>query len=295
MVATAAAPLLMGAIFRMQFDVVPAALMLGGVLLLARERPASGAAWLGVGTMTKVFPALGMPVALAWLAGAGRRSDAWRALGAFAAVVLVVAGIAAMLSLPGLAAAARFQLDRPVQVESAQATVVVALSRATGQVPGTSPSHGSVGFVSRFGEPVGWAFLALLAVTLAALVWLALRAGRQLRKDPPGSRAAMALALLGSVMAFAALGRVISPQYMIWLVPLLGLAAALREWWVAGSVALTFLLTLVEFPAFYQGVVSGDVLATIILAWRNIALLTALALTLVVLLQRVRDLERTPG
>ena len=148
--------------------------------------------------------------------------------------------------------------------------------------------------MSDLAAPLGFAFLAALLAVVASFTWLAVRAGRLLGSDPPGSRAALVLAALGSVVAFAALGRVISPQYLIWTIPLLALAVAWREWWLAAAVALANVLTLIEFPALYGGVVEGEAVPVILTAWRNVALIAAVGFALAVMLRRVRGLEAAP-
>jgi hypothetical protein len=295
MLAAGAMPFLLGAIVRMQFDLVPVVLLMGGLLLLARDRAGWGFAWLGAGTMTKAFPALALPPAVGWLIGAGRRDDAARAVLAFAVVISAAVTVAVALSAGGFANAARYQLLRPVQVESAQATVLFAVARATGTELPTRPARGSISLVSELAAPLGFAFLAVLLAVVASFTWLAVRAGRLLGSDPPGSRAALALAALGSVLAFAALGRVISPQYLVWTIPLLALAVAWREWWLAAALTLANVLTLVEFPALYGGLVEGEAVPVIITAWRNVALIAAVGFALAVMLRRVRGLEAAPA
>ena len=127
--------------------------------------------------MTKAFPLVAAPPALAWLLGAGRRSEAARGVAAFAAVVAVVTAVGLSFSAAGVAAAARYQLDRPVQVESAQATVVVALSRISGEGLVVEGSHGSMALTGPSSGPVGWVFLLLELAAFAAFTWLAARAG----------------------------------------------------------------------------------------------------------------------
>ena len=286
MVTAAMSPLLLGAIMRMQFDLVPTVMLLGALLLLLRGSTGAGAGWLGAGVMTKAFPLVAAPPALAWLLGAGRRSEAARGVAAFAAVIAVVTAVGVSFSATGVAAAARYQLDRPVQVESAQATVVVALSRISGEGLAVKGSHGSMALIGPASGPVGWVFLALELAALAAFTWLAARAGRRAGSDPRGSGAAMCLAALGCVAAFVAFGRVVSPQYLVWIVPLVALAAAWREWAVCAAAAVACLLTLVEFPAFYNGVISGQTTALVLVALRNVALVTTVVMVLAVLLRR---------
>ena len=66
------------------------------------------------------------------------------------------------------------------------------------------------------------------------------------------------LAALGAVAAFACLGKVLSPQYLVWTVPLGALAFAWRQHALALAVALATLLTQVEFPAPYFELVDRE-------------------------------------
>ena len=82
-------------------------------------RPRAGMAVLGLGAMTKFFPLLIAPVALAWLVGRGRRREAWQ--GAAALLAVLAPARRRRRSRPPRRApldALRYHLDRPVQVES---------------------------------------------------------------------------------------------------------------------------------------------------------------------------------
>jgi hypothetical protein len=275
MAVVAACPFLLGAIVRTQFDMAPVALLLAGALLVLADRPGTGLAAVGAGAMTKVFPLASAPAALAWLLARGRRTEALRGVLALVAIVALVAGAAAALSAEGLVAGARYQLDRPAQVESAQADVVLALSALTGEPIGRSTSHGSVAIVSPVSRPVGVAFAAAF---LALLVMFAMGAARAAAATWPAR--GLVLAMLGSVAAFAALGRVISPQFLLWIVPLLALAVAWRERALAVAAAASCLLTLAEFPSRYRDLVAGEPFAIGLTALRNLALLATVALAL---------------
>jgi hypothetical protein len=72
LLAAALTPLLCGALVRTHFDLAPVALLLGALVLLVGGRPRSGMALLGLAAMTKGFPLVAAPVALAWLVHAPR-------------------------------------------------------------------------------------------------------------------------------------------------------------------------------------------------------------------------------
>jgi hypothetical protein len=275
----ALSPLLTGAVVRTHFDLVPVALMLGALLALTRARTTAGFALLGAGAMTKLFPALLVPVAAAWLVAGRRGGDAVRGTAVFIAV-------AAVVSLPFLGAgyvdAYRYQLERPVQIESTPATVLFALggSRVTGTA--TVPdAHGSNGLVGGPADVVQAVFAAVLAATLALIVVLVAR-------GPPEERRLL-LGALAAVLGFAALGKVLSPQFLVWLVPFGALAWTWGERRLALLLAAGILLTQVEFPARYEELVDERTSLVLLVAARNATLLAALAITLARLAGPVRS------
>ena len=275
----ALSPLLTGAVVRTHFDLVAVALMLAALLALTRRRPTAGFALLGAGAMTKLFPALLVPVGLAWLFAQRRGGDAARGAAAFVAVVAVV-------SLPflggGYVDAYRYQLERPVQIESTPATALFALggSHVTGTA--TVPdAHGSNGLEGGSAGAVQAVFAVLLVATLGLVVVFVAR-------GPPDERRLL-LGALAAVLAFAALGKVLSPQFLLWLVPFGALAWTWGERTLALLLAAAILLTQLEFPARYEELVGQHTSLILLVAARNATLLAALAITLARLAGPVRS------
>ena len=86
----------------------------------------------------------------------------------------------------------------------------------------------------------------LTAAALGAVYLLLLRR-RALQRAAPEQLPVAVLALLLAILAF---GKVLSPQYVIWIVPVLALVAV-SDQLLAGLTALVLLLTHIEFPALY--------------------------------------------
>ncbi|HWC25707.1 MAG TPA: glycosyltransferase family 87 protein, partial [Solirubrobacteraceae bacterium] len=207
------APVLIGASLRTHFDALPVAIALGGLLALTRDRRGLGFTLLGIGAMTKLFPGLLAVVALAWLAGRGQ----WRAA---ARGGVVLAAVVVAISLPlagaGYVDSFRFHLDRPVQIESTPASVLFALGGS--DVTGTNlrpDRFKSNGLDGGHAETVEALFAFLLVAALAAIVALAARR--------PDARH-MVLCGFAALLAFVTLGKVFSPQYVIWLAPFAALS-----------------------------------------------------------------------
>jgi hypothetical protein len=267
LLAAAAMPLLCGAMVRTHFDLAPLALTVASLLLLLNGRPRLGLAVLGLGAMTKGFPLLVAPPALAWLAATAGRRQAIEAAACLVAVLVALTALAVGFSPGGAEKALRFQLERPVQIESSPATVLLALDAAGAGDARDVSSHRSDGILHAASGPVGAVFLVLMLAAVALFTAYA-RAGRR----------EMVLGAFAAVAAYVALGRVLSPQYLIWLVPLGALAFAWRMHGLAALLALATLLTQMEFPAHYFDVVERDPAALALVGLRDATLLVALSL-----------------
>jgi hypothetical protein len=286
MLAAAAMPLLCGALLRTHFDLFPVALLLGALLLLVRERPRAGLLVLGVGVMTKAFPLVAVPVALAWLVARGRTREA--CLGALAclAVMGAVAAVVVVASPAGAWDAVEYHLERPVQIESTPAMVLLGLDALGLGDAASVSSHRSDGLEHPIADVVaslfGTAFVALVALLCVLVAGAGRRgeagAGRSAGARGERSRRSLVLSALAAVVAFAALGKVLSPQFVIWAVPLGALALAWRMHALAAAVAFAVLLTFVEFPAHYFDVVAREPAAIALVAARNLVLLGVVAL-----------------
>jgi uncharacterized membrane protein len=266
----ALAPLLTGAMIRTHFDLLPVALTLAALLLLVTGRGVSGFAVLGLATVTKGFPLVVAPVALAWLVARGEGRAALRGACALAAAVALVAGVAVAASPSGALDALRYQTDRPVQIESLPSLGIRLADALGGASPVKVDSFKSDGLE----HPAGDALAALsMALGAAAVALLAVCAAR--RRD----ERTLVLASLGAVAAFATFGKVLSPQYLVWTLPLGVLALAWRKWALAAAVVVATVLTLVEFPAHYFDLRDGDGFSLAVVALRDLALVAVVALS----------------
>ena len=258
-------PIVIGASLRTHFDALPVALALAGLLAFARERPQLGFVALAVGTMTKLFPALLAAAAVVWLLARGERRAALRGAAIFGAVVVAVS---LPLSGAGYVDSFAFHLDRPVQIESTPASILFALGGSdvtgTNLRPDRFKSNGLDG-----GHAVLVERLSAVALALALAAILALAARR------PDARH-LVLCGFAALLAFVTLGKVFSPQYVIWLAPFAALAWVWRQRAVALLTLAALVLTQVEFPSRYFDLINqqGDVIR--IVAARNALLLAAL-------------------
>lgn len=292
MLAAALAPLLVGAVVRTHFDFVAVALTLAALLAIVAQRLRLGFLALGLGALVKVFPLAVAPVALAWLWGRGERRSALAGAAVLGATLIAGVGVAVALSPTGALDALRYQVERPPQVESSPAVAAYALDWIGAGVATPAASHRSNGIE----HPAGDAISVTLGLALLGVVaLLSLAAGRGGAGSPAAARARatapgagprappeearlLCLASLAAVAALAVLGKVLSPQFLTWTIPLLALAVAWRLYALAVLTAVASVLTLVEFPSHYFDLVAREPWAVAVVAIRDLALLAAVGL-----------------
>lgn len=288
LVLVALTPALLGSVVRTHFDLVPVALVLGALLAAVRERPLLGFGLLGLGAATKLFPLLLVPVFAAYLWGRGSRRSAGKGIALSIAVVVVASLPFLIFDAGGYMDFFRFQGERPVQIESTPASVLLGLDAigldsvtVTGTTvnPDRYKSQGLEGSAAPAVGGLGGA-LALLVIGLATLA-----VARLSRRGPDPH--ALILVAFGVLLAGVALGKVLSPQYMIWLLPLAALIAVDGYPLPAVAVGVAGLLTFVEFPARYLDVVALETGPVLIVVVRNCALLVALGATIIAVARRV--------
>lgn len=285
------APAALGPITLNAFDLWPALLSVAAVALVVNRRERAGLAFLGLATAAKIFPAALLPLLLAHVwrrAGGGR---AGRKAAAWAAGAYLTAG--AVVTLPFLAAAPgglgyslETQLKRHLQVESLGASFLVTLHHL-----GALTAHVVVGkpysldLAGRAADAIAAVTTALsvVAVLVALLAW-ARGMGGGGRRDPGDPRERLLLAVAATVTGLVAFGRVLSPQYLVWLVPLVAMTAPRRAVSAWALLAVALGLTQVWFPGRFFEVVHLGGAGWMVLA-RNVALAAVYAALLAPLVQ----------
>ena len=280
-----ATPLLLGELALTRFDALPMALTAGAVAALLHGRTRLAGLVLGLAIAVKLYPLLLLPlVALAVFRRAGRREAAITV--ALATAVLLATFAPFVAAAPGETwFSIRAQLARGLQVESLPGSLALALDSAGDKLGlgslGAGIDEGGTGEVRSADVTGNLGELLGLLGGLAALVivaWLWLGTWRH-RSDSTGD---LVRDLAAVVAAQLALGRVLSPQFLLWLVPLVPLVAGRRGRIATGLLALSLVLTHVWFPELYRDFVNErGALETGYLLLRN-GLLLAILVVLVV-------------
>jgi len=221
--ATLSAPAALGPIVLNSFDFWPSALAAWAVALVVRGRPRWGLALLGAATAAKLYPVLLAPALLTYVARERGRDEARRALLAAAAVVFVVFAPFAVVAPGGLRASLQQQATRGLQVESLGGSIL-GVAHRLGAGYHVVVSH------SPFSFDVAGRGAGVLATLLTVLVLVATAAAWQLLRDGPVDRDRTLRAVAATAVGFVAFAKVLSPQYLLFLVPLVPLVDSLAAW-----------------------------------------------------------------
>ncbi|MGY2001400.1 glycosyltransferase 87 family protein [Blastococcus sp. SYSU DS1024] len=202
------------------WDTLPVALLLGAVLLHQRGRHTASGVVAGLGAAAKVFPGFLVPlVVLALLAR--RRPRAALLHGGAAAVVFAAVHVPGYLLAPDA-------WDRFYELSRRRAMHVDSLWYLLAQLGGPQPGPEALGVVSL----VVFAAGAVVVVVLGT------------RRRPPEEWWQLLLPVL---ICFILANKVYSPQYTLWLVPLMALVLPRAAPFLA-VVASDVLVHAVEFP-----------------------------------------------
>ncbi|MGH2506653.1 MAG: glycosyltransferase 87 family protein, partial [Ktedonobacteraceae bacterium] len=274
-----------------RFDLVPAGLTLLAVIAAERRRWTLAYIALALGSLLKIYPILLLPALFLaeqitaerisrppqsltlktlpgeiWHALCGARRWRWRNALLFFGLILGVSGIFAVINFQGaVISQLSYFAGRPVEIESTGSTVLW-LATLIGHPANVVYTFGSVNIDSDLDDFVALAFDLLF---LCGVAWTILWQWR--------GRFDLAQAFIALLLVFMATGKVLSPQYLIWLIPLLAYSGAFNRLWLIlwGSVCL---LTTIIYPFLFSQVVDVTQLATVpgfieIVSLRNILLI----------------------
>jgi hypothetical protein len=268
----ALAALLLGVVTTHRYDASVALALAFGSWAFVNEEPAllglaAAAAFVLKGVPLVAFP----PLVMVWL-----RERRLRDLTLFVSTTLIAAAamVVPLLWMAGPAAleTARYHAARPIQLESTWGALLGFVHAARPDsvtIERTFGSTNTTGGLATIVAPIstGATILAMLVVSVAT--W------RRMRNPSETERRRAALeGLLASLAAFMACGKVCSPQYLVWILPL-GLAAsrASGRRTTLTVLLLVFALTQAIYPASYAALEALRPWALSLVLARNILLL----------------------
>jgi uncharacterized membrane protein len=272
----AIAPAILGPITLNSFDYWPTLLMTAAVAALVYDRPRTGFALLGAATAAKLFPVALLPVAIIFVV---RRfgSGTWRApLAAYAATIVGIFLPFAVLGPGGLRFSLKTQLERGLQLESLGASLLAAAHHLGLYRPSYTPNLAYAQLTGPLASVVATVSSIAMLAAIAAVAW------RYRRAD--ASAQVFVYTAAATVVATVAFAKVLSPQYLIWLIPLVA-ATALRSRIAPALLLVSLALTRIWVPDRFAELQSMKWVTWVLLG-RNLVLVALFAASLV-LLRRV--------
>jgi predicted membrane-bound dolichyl-phosphate-mannose-protein mannosyltransferase len=269
---TAITPLLLGPVILSHFDMLPAMITVAAIAAFAARHERLAAVAIGLGALVKVYPIVLLPVLFLYVWRRAGRREAW-IVGATTAITMGLVLLPFVLVGPaGIWDALVRQASRPLQAESLGAALLFVQRGLTNGTIVVESSSGSQNIAGPTGSLLATIETVVLVLSLLA-VWAWFWRGR-----PEPRR--LVQASVASVVAYVAFGKVLSPQYLVWLIPLVPLVAGRRGVVASAIVGFAFLLTESYFPKRYFSLVNdGDLgVATTVLV-RDGALVALFAAT----------------
>jgi hypothetical protein len=237
-----------------RFDLVPALLVLAAALARERGRSATWSALLATGAAVKAFPLLLYPALLRGERNPGR-------VAAGAAIPLVAAAAVVLALGDEFGSAISYHAERSLQVETVAATPFE-LAHLLGAGASSESGAGSFNLVASGADAARAASLVLLVAGYGLVLWTGWR-----RPERPGGHLELATALLAVTVA---LSPVLSPQFLLWLLPISAAAYGLGRENAVLLIALVLTqLSLQHYAAAIDGLQAEFVWR---IAVRNLAL-----------------------
>lgn len=252
-------------------DLLSVALAVLGVALVRRARQGPAGIALAASMLAKVWPVVLLPLLVV------RRR--WRDL--TATIVVLATGLLVWILRSGTDAVSQvvsFRGAHGWQIESVPGILAHALDPSASRFESGAWRSGAA--------MPGWVRTALLVLTFAlvAWAWWAARAVDRRSVDPESDPGADDLAALLSVLAMLVFAPILSPQYVLWMLPFAAIIAARSD---RVTATLTFVVVALTTAgiAFIHQLTDGAMWAIAIVMTRNL-LLVALGVHVVLALRR---------
>jgi Glycosyltransferase family 87 len=248
-----------------RFDLVPAALTLLCIIAADRKRWTVAYIALALGVLLKIYPLLLLPTlfiaeqrdlrtlpapasslslgtlpAALWQTVGSIRHWRWKNSLIFLGLLLGVTGVFALFSFYGaVQSQLSYFVGRPVQIESTGSSFLW-LATALGFPARVVFTYGSVNIVSGLDGVVSWTGEVAFALGYAYAIWTQWR-----------GRSALLQTSIAILLVFIVTNKVFSPQYLIWIMPLLAYSFPLERFWLLSWITISLLTTII-YPYLYM-------------------------------------------
>ncbi len=266
--------LMVGPLSAGKYDIFPAVIVLLALHAALSDRNKAAGAWLAAGAMTKLYPAFLLPVLIAHF---------WRnrCVACVKSAVLAFAATAGLIAIPfllaspgGLLGSITYHAVRGVQLESTYSTLLILGDKLGLLSVEPHVSFGSWNLTGTTADVVAYLSVLILGLALVATY------RSMYRRIHSGSYTARELLTYSALVITVVLAasKVLSPEYLIWLVPLVPLLSGTfsRLAWIV--FAAIVLLTYSVFTLLYVQLIWFQTAAVLVLLLRNVLIVGLAAL-----------------
>ena len=271
----AVSPLLVGNIMRGRFDFVTVAVV--AWVLWAAVRGRFRTAWLllAAAVLVKLMPLVLAPALAVLHARHHGLRGAARGLAGFVLALAVVLAPLAALSPSGTWSFLRYNINRPLQMESLGSSLMMVAHKVGGLELRFVDNYKSRNVEGAVAEHVATACSALLALLV---VLVAVRLRRVLRARPVEASGAPFVAACAAMCAgLLALNKVFTPQFIVLLLPACLLVTGRAGRVTAGLAVAALLLTQAYYPRDWVAVSELETGPVLVLLLRNLTVLAIVA------------------
>lgn len=229
-----------------RFDLVPSLITLVAVILAERKYWTWAFVLLALAFLMKFYPVM---LLIPFLVGQQMQArtkwnawSRWKPFAAFIGVCVLVMGVSLLLSVEGTISPLSYFETRPIQAESLDSSLLWLSTLVT-----RHPLAFEFTFHSLNVKPVHiFSSLITYGQDLLELAGLAIVAWLQWRR-----KIDLAMAALLTLLVVMVTGKVFSPQYLIWVIPLVAYAGGTNWRWIAAWVAICALTTVIYPYTYY--------------------------------------------
>ena len=273
--------LAIGPIIAHRYDLIPAIIVLLALYTFSQGKHKTSWALLAVGMMTKIYPVILAPIFLLYHWRHRQNRQAIVGVATFTITTMAIVVPCLLLSPDGFWNSLSYHAQRGLQCESTYSSFLL-----LGQMLGLTSvemefSFGSLNVTSPLADVLAKVSPLVMLFSLVAVYWFFYKSQSEraaVQQTPslinqPDTARIVSYSLL-AMLAFIITNKVLSPQFIIWLYPLIPLVVGRwrRTLWL--MFILIGLMTYLVYPLAYDGIRQGHPLVTSILFMRNVSLIT---------------------
>ncbi|MDD5700914.1 MAG: glycosyltransferase family 87 protein [Dehalococcoidales bacterium] len=269
--------LAVGPITGQQYDIFPAVMTLLSIYFFISGRHKAAWALLTLGALTKIFPAAIAPVFLLYYIRERQYKNILTGIITSAAVSLAVLLPFLIADPAGLGSLYSYHGQRGIQIESTYSSLLLLGHQLGWLKVGTGFDFGSYNLVGPTADTLARISVLLLPLFLAAAYWFIYRRMKA-ALNPVDEIASCSLLVVALLIAAS---KVFSPQYLIWLCPLIPFSGGRLRYILWTVFIAAGILSYQIFPVHYLDLVELKPGATAALLTRNLLIIAMVPLVIV--------------